>query len=64
MYHAKENASLLKDCSWGKTEVELMDLPERGLSCHRTTLQLPSFQELGGQAYPTHQYTMYRLLQW
>lgn len=61
--HAKEKASLLKDCSWGKTEIELMDFPERGLSCHRATLQLQSFQELRGQACPTHQYTMYRLLQ-
>lgn len=34
VYHAKENGSL-KDCSCGKTEVELMDFPEGGLSCHR-----------------------------
>lgn len=63
MYHAKENASP-KECSCGKTEIELMNLPERGLSCYRATLQLQSFQELRGQASPTHQYTMYRLFQW
>lgn len=63
VYHAKENASL-KDWSCGKTEEEIMDLPERGLSRHRATLQLQSFQELRWQESPTHQYTMYRLLQW
>ncbi|XP_027746559.1 uncharacterized protein LOC114060892 [Empidonax traillii] len=62
LYHAKENGPL-KDCSCVKTEVELMDLSERGFSCHRAKLQLQIFWELKGEASSTPQYTMNRLLQ-
>lgn len=48
LFRVKGRASL-KDCSCVKTEVELMDLGEGGLSCRRALLlQLQSCQELRG----------------